>query len=95
MKKLLIVFAAGAFLTSCSSGQDTEAAAEFCDCVSLSDAAESTSLMEILESTEKRKACLVDWQEKYDGKITEGFGDVLKESCPDGHAQAEEMGMFD
>lgn len=90
-----MVFAAGALLASCSSSQDTEAAAEFCECVNLSDAAESTSLMEILESTEKRKTCLIDWQDKYDGKITDGFGDVLKESCPDGHAQAEEMGMLD
>lgn len=86
---------AGALLTACSSANDSEAASEFCDCASLGNAAESTSLMEILESTKKRKACMKEWQDKYDGKITEDFSNVLKESCPDGYTLAEEMGLLE
>ena len=95
MKKLLIVFAAGALLASCSSGQDKEAAAEYCECINTNAAGESTSFTELLESVDKTKECLNTWQTKYNGKITDGFKDVLKESCPEGYAQAEESGMFE
>ncbi len=95
MKKLLIVFVVGALLTSCSSTQDKEAAAEFCECVSANDAGESTSFTELLESADKMTECVKAWQTKYNGKISDGFKDVLKESCPEGYTQAEEMGMFE
>lgn len=95
MKKLLIVFAAGALLASCSSTQDKEAAAGFCECYSMNDAAEATSLTEIMESAEKMTECIKTWQSTYEGKISkDGFSDELKEACPDAHSKAEEMGMF-
>jgi hypothetical protein len=102
MKKLLIAFAA-AFLASCSSPTqdkddtstvDKDAAAEFCECVNAEDAAETTDFMELMEVTDKRTACINTWQAKYNGKITAGFKDILKESCPDGYSQLEAMGMF-
>lgn len=95
MKKLLIIFAAGALLASCSLTQDKEAAEEFCKCYSMNDAAEATSLTEIMESAEKITECVKTWQTTFDGKISkDGFSDELKEQCPDAHAKAEEMGMF-
>ena len=95
MKKLLIVFAAGAFLASCSSSQDKEAAEGFCKCVDTSGAAESTDVTELLESNEKTLTCVNDWQAKFKGKITkEGFRAELKKACPEAHATAEQMGMF-
>lgn len=95
MKKLLIVFAAGALLASCSSTQDKEAAAAFCDCYTMNDAGEATSLTEIMEAAQKMTTCMKDFQTEYDGKISkDGFSDELKEQCPDAHAKADEMGMF-
>lgn len=95
MKKLLIVFAAGALLASCSSTQDKEAAGAFCECYTMNDAAEATSVADIMESAEKMSTCIKTWQADYDGKISsEGFSAELKEQCPDAHAKAEEMGMF-
>lgn len=94
MKKLLIVFAAGVLLTSCSSTQDKEAAAEFCECVNANDASESTDVFELMESADKMTACIKAWQTKYNGKISDSFKDVLNESCPEGYTQAEAMGMF-
>ena len=95
MKKLLIVFAAGALLASCSSKQDKEAAAGFCECVNTQDAAESTNFEELMAAQEKMATCVTDWQTKFDGKISkEGFSEELKKACPDAHATAEEMGMF-
>lgn len=95
MKKLLMVFAIGSLLTSCSSAIDKEAADEFCECVNSKEAAETTSALDFLESTEKMTACVKSWQAKYNGKISKGFKDILKESCPDGYDQAEDMGMFE
>jgi hypothetical protein len=95
MKKILIVFAAVALLTSCSSTQDKEAAAAFCDCYTMNDVAEATSLTEIMESAKKMTTCIKTWQSDYEGKVSkEGFSDELKEQCPDAHAKADEMGMF-
>ncbi|MFK7785920.1 MAG: hypothetical protein AB8B56_12430 [Crocinitomicaceae bacterium] len=95
MKKLLIVFAAGALLASCSSTQDKEAAGAFCECYSMNDAGDATSVAEILESAQKMGECVTKFQEDYEGKISEdGFSAELKEQCPDAHAKAEEMGMF-
>lgn len=95
MKKLLIVFAAVALLASCSTTQDKAAAAAFCECFSMNDAAEATSLTEIMETAEKMTECVKTWQTTFEGKISkDGFSDELKEQCPDAHAKAEEMGMF-
>ena len=95
MKKILIVFAAGALLASCSSTQDKEAAAGFCECYAMNDAGDATSFTEIMETAEKMTKCITDWQEKFDGKISkDGFSSELKEQCPDAHSKAEEMGMF-
>ncbi len=95
MKKLLIVFAAGALLASCSSTQDKEAAAGFCTCFEMQAAAESTDFTELMEGVEKMTTCVKDWQAKFDGKISkEGFSEELKKACPDAHASAEEMGVF-
>lgn len=95
MKKLLIIFAAGALLASCSSTQDKEAAAGFCECFSMQASAESTDLTELMESAEKMTTCVTDWQAKFKGKISkEGFSEELKKACPDAHAKAEEMGVF-
>ncbi len=95
MKKLLIVFAAGALLASCSSTQDKEAAGAFCECYSMNDAGDATSVAEILESAQKMGECVKKFQKDYEGKISEdGFSAELKEQCPDAHAKAEEMGMF-
>lgn len=95
MKKLLIVFAAGALLLSCSSTQDKEAAGGFCECYTMNDAGEATSFTEIMESAEKMTTCIKSWQKEFEGKISkDGFSDELKEQCPDAHAKAEEMGMF-
>ncbi len=96
MKKLLIVLAAGAFLTSCSSTEDKAAAAGFCECYAMqADAAESTSLTEMMESAEKMTACVQTWQEKFKGKISkDGFSKELKDACPDAHATADQMGVF-
>jgi hypothetical protein len=96
MKKLFIVFAAGALLASCSSTQDKEAAAEFCECYTMNDAAEATSLTEIMESAEKMTKCIKSWQEKFEGNVSkDGFDEELKKTCPDAHAKADEMGMFE
>jgi len=97
MKKILIVFAAGALsLASCSSTQDKEAAAAFCDCYTMNDAAESTSLTELMESAQKMGECVKKFQSDYDGKISQdGFSAELKEQCPEAHEKAEEMGMFE
>lgn len=96
MKKLLIVFAAGALLASCgSSTEDKAAATAFCDCYTMNDAADATSLTEIMESAEKMTTCIKTWQSDFEGKISkDGFSEELKESCPDAHSKAEEMGMF-
>lgn len=90
-----MVFAAAALLASCSSTQDKEAAAAFCDCYTMNDAAEATSVTEIMESAQKMGECIKKFQTDYDGKISQdGFSAELKEQCPDAHAKAEEMGMF-
>lgn len=96
MKKLLIVFAAGVLLASCSSTEDKAAAAGFCECYSMqADAAESSSLTEMMEAAEKMTTCVTAWQEKFKGKISkDGFADELKAACPDAHSAAEEMGVF-
>ena len=95
MKKLLIVFVVGALFASCSSTLDKEASAEFCECVNVEEVVETTNVMELMEITDKRTACIKKWQAKYNGKVSTGFKDILKESCPDGYSQAEEMGMFE
>ena len=95
MKKLLIVFAAGALLASCSSTQDKEAAAAFCDCYTMNDSAEATNITEIMEGVQKMTTCIKKFQSDYEGKISQdGFSAELKEQCPDAHAKADEMGMF-
>lgn len=96
MKKVLMIFAAGALLASCSSKQDKEAAAGFCECYNIQDeAAQSTSVTEIMEAAEKMQTCVKSWQATFEGKISEdGFSSELKEKCPDAHKKAEEMGMF-
>lgn len=94
MKKLMIVFAAGVLLASCSNSQDKEAAAEFCTCFNMG-AGESTDFMELMEAQEKMQKCVTSWQAKFKEKVTkDGFSTELKKACPDAHAQAEEMGMF-
>lgn len=95
MKKLLIVFAAGALLASCGSSQDKEAAAGFCECYTMNGAAESTNFAELMESAERMTECVKAWQVTFKEKITkDGFSAELKEQCPDAHTKAEEMGMF-
>lgn len=90
-----MVVATGMLLASCSSTQDKEAAAGFCECYSMNEGAEATSFTEIMESAEKMTKCITSWQEKFDGKISkDGFSAELKEQCPDAHSKAEEMGVF-
>lgn len=93
MKKILIVFAAGVLLASCSSSQDKEAAAELCEHLKIGG--ESTNFIELMEATQKKSEKLKEWQAKYNGKITDGFEEELKTTCPDGHKSATEMGLFD
>lgn len=93
MKTLLIVFAAGALLTSCGSALDKEAAAELCEHLKFDG--EATNVIEIMEATKEKSKKLKEWQAKYNGKISDGFEEELKTTCPEGYGTATEMGMFE
>lgn len=95
MKTLLIAFAAGALLTSCSSSSalDKEAAAELCEHLKVGE--ETTNVIELVEATQEKSKKFKEWQAKYNGKLTDGFEEELKTACPEGHKSATEMGLFE
>ena len=96
MKRIAIVFAVTFSIASCTSKQDKEAASAYCECYALKDSLNSASMSEMLEIGKKQSECMKEFRSDYDGKISkDGFSEELKKLCPEGHAKAEELRMFD
>lgn len=108
MKKgLLLLVAAGAFLVSCGSGLEKEAATEFCNCygdlakakeeIANSDSATDFlgSMTEMKEMSSKAIKCRADWDKKYNGKIDlDKFKEEVKNTNEAVLKMAEEEGVL-
>lgn len=107
MKKgILLLFAAGAMLTSCGPSAE-DAATDICKCYQetadlqkkAGEAANTTELMEatekLQESVAKADACQKEWKEKYDGKVdVEAFKTALKAKNEAIYKMLDERGLF-
>lgn len=96
MIRIAIIFAVTISIASCTTVQDKEAASAYCECYALKDSLNSASMSEMVELGKKQSECMKQFRSDYDGKISkDGFSEELKKLCPEGHAKAEEMSMFD